>query len=95
LAEEISTSRYSPTDSSVTAITLEPRTIVTPTKSTESAIIQLQHHAAFAHLLFVLFPTEICLVETQHRQVLYSAIIDGGSPMVQVNKRYCIVNFNY
>jgi len=68
-------------------MSLEPRTI--PNSSTKlnnsSSIIQLKYHLAYPQLLFVLFPTEICLVETQHCQVIFSSIIDTGSPLVQVS----------
>uniref|UniRef100_A0A914NW62 Uncharacterized protein n=1 Tax=Meloidogyne incognita TaxID=6306 RepID=A0A914NW62_MELIC len=67
-------------------MSLEPRTI--PNSSTKlnnsSSIIQLKYHLAYPQLLFVLFPTEICLVETQHCQVIFSSIIDTGSPLVQI-----------
>ena len=89
LVEDLSAQRWTPTDGSIPTLTLEPRTVPLSKGSTESAIVQLRHHGAFEHLLFVLFPNEICLVHTQNRQVLYSAIIDTGSPIVQVkNTKY-------
>lgn len=83
LIERLSPTRWAPTDSCINSITLEPRTI-SPTKITETSIVQLQYHAAYPQLLFVIFAKEICLVDTQHRQVIYSAVIDTGSPLVQM-----------
>lgn len=82
LLEKLSSLHWS--DSKITSMTLEPRTIPNNSKSNESLIIQLKHHLAYPQLLFVLFPTEICLVETQHCQVIFSTIIDTGSPLVQI-----------
>uniref|UniRef100_A0A914I3Z8 N(6)-L-threonylcarbamoyladenine synthase n=1 Tax=Globodera rostochiensis TaxID=31243 RepID=A0A914I3Z8_GLORO len=50
----------------------------------ETYIVHMTHNPAGEHLLFVLFPSEICLFETQHRQLIYSSIIDAGSPLFQV-----------
>nr|CAD2190580.1 unnamed protein product [Meloidogyne enterolobii] len=84
LLEKLSSLHWS--DSKITSMSLEPRTI--PNSSTKlnnsSSIIQLKYHLAYPQLLFVLFPTEICLVETQHCQVIFSSIIDTGSPLVQI-----------
>ncbi|KAF7629159.1 hypothetical protein Mgra_00009310 [Meloidogyne graminicola] len=83
LLEKLSSHHWS--DSKITSITLEPKTIFSSNNNSKnSLIIQLKYHLAYPQLLFVLFPTEICLVETQHCQVIYSAIIDTGSPLVQI-----------
>uniref|UniRef100_A0A183BQA3 WD_REPEATS_REGION domain-containing protein n=1 Tax=Globodera pallida TaxID=36090 RepID=A0A183BQA3_GLOPA len=50
----------------------------------ETYIVHMTHNPAGEHLLFVLFPSEICLFDTQHRQFIYSSIIDAGSPLFQV-----------
>ncbi|KAL3106283.1 hypothetical protein niasHT_013826 [Heterodera trifolii] len=51
---------------------------------TETHIVQMVHSSAAEHYFNVLFPNEICLVQTQHCQLVYSAVIDAGSPLFQV-----------
>ncbi|KAL3095213.1 hypothetical protein niasHT_020364 [Heterodera trifolii] len=51
---------------------------------TETHIVQMVHSPAAEHHLIVLFPNEICLFQTQHCQLVYSAVIDAGSPLFQV-----------
>ncbi|KAL3075736.1 hypothetical protein niasHS_012566 [Heterodera schachtii] len=51
---------------------------------TETHIVQMVHSPAAEHHLIVLFPNEICLVQTQHCQLVCSAVIDAGSPLFQV-----------
>jgi hypothetical protein len=87
--ENLSTLNWSDS-TKLTSITLEPRTISSSLtnnnllKLNDTLIIQIKYHFAYPQLLFVIFSNEICLVETQHCQVIYSAIIDSGSPLVQV-----------
>lgn len=92
LIQNVSPLRSLPTEffSSNNCVTLqiEPKTLrsnsINQQSKSDTYIIQLTHNPAAEHQLFVLFPNEICLVETQHHQLIYSAVIDTGSPLAQV-----------
>uniref|UniRef100_A0A914CEA4 WD repeat-containing protein 11 n=1 Tax=Acrobeloides nanus TaxID=290746 RepID=A0A914CEA4_9BILA len=65
----------------------------------DSSVVQIQHHEAYANLLFVLFQNEVFMFEVTSKQIIYSTQIDSNTSLCRIlpcaeRDAYFLVNLN-
>jgi hypothetical protein len=83
-----------PSGKKTNALAITPTTESGGRFNQEGTMVQLTYHNANDGQLFALFSTEIFCVDTQAKQLIYSAVIETNSPLSQVlyfNGHFCLL----